>query len=139
MAATWQRSTEVQWTVIPNVKCLKYLIWIRKMFFISISFLQPATNWSIMYDFLAKWSRDISRDLLTQCLYFKMFRTMSSLCVPNFDSAPLSMPKLEPIFHFPQVNALVSGLQLLDASHSISLRQHERTHTFVYSYFKKRL
>ena len=68
-----------------------------------------------------------------------MLRTMSSLCVPNFDSAPLSMPKLEPIFHFPQVNALISGLKLLDASHFISLRQHERTHIFVYSYFKKRL
>ena len=27
----------------------------------------------------AKWSRDISRDLLTQCLYFKLLRTMSSL------------------------------------------------------------
>ena len=43
---------------------------------------------------LAKWSSDISRDLLTQCIYFKMLRTMSSLCVPNFDSAPSSMPKL---------------------------------------------
>ena len=44
--------------------------------------------------FLAKWSRDILLDLLTQYLYFKMLRTMSSLCVPNFDSAPSSMPKL---------------------------------------------
>ena len=44
--------------------------------------------------FLAKWSRDISRDLLTQSLYFKMLRTMSSLRVPNFESAPSSMPKL---------------------------------------------
>ena len=41
--------------------------------------------------FLAKWSRDMSLDLLTQYLYFK---TMSSFCVPNFDSAPSSMPKL---------------------------------------------
>ena len=44
--------------------------------------------------FLAKWSRDISGALLTQCLYFKMLRTMSSLYVPNFDSAPSSMPKI---------------------------------------------
>ena len=43
---------------------------------------------------VTKWSRDISRDLLTQCLYFIMLRTVSSLCVPNFDSAPSSMPKL---------------------------------------------
>ena len=33
-----------------------------------------------------------------------MLRTMSSLYVPNFDSAPLSMPKLGPIIHFPQVD-----------------------------------
>ena len=46
---------------------------------------------------LAKWSSDISRDLLTQFLYFKMLRTMGSLCVPNFDSAPSSMPKLQQI------------------------------------------
>ena len=44
--------------------------------------------------FLAKWSRDMSRDLLTQYLYFKMLRAMSSLYVPNFDSGPSSMPKL---------------------------------------------
>ena len=40
--------------------------------------------------FLAKWSRDTSCDLLTQYLYFKMLRTMSSLCAANFDSAPSS-------------------------------------------------
>ena len=33
---------------------------------------------------LAKWSHDISRDSLTQYLYFKMLRTMSSLRVANF-------------------------------------------------------
>ena len=44
--------------------------------------------------FLAKWSRDISRDLLTQYSFFKMLRTISSLCVPSFDSVPSSMPKL---------------------------------------------
>ena len=44
--------------------------------------------------FLAKWSREISRDLLIQYLYFKMLRTMTSLHVPNFDSVPSSMPKL---------------------------------------------
>ena len=44
--------------------------------------------------FLAKRSRDISRDLLTHYLYFKMLRTMSSLCVPNFNSQLSSMPKL---------------------------------------------
>ena len=44
--------------------------------------------------FLAKWSRDLSRDLLTQFLYFKMLMTVSSLRVPNSHSAPSSMPKL---------------------------------------------
>ena len=39
-----------------------------------------------------------------------MLRTMSSLCVPNFDSAPLSMPKLEPIIHFPQVDPMLLEL-----------------------------
>ena len=39
---------------------------------------------------------------------------MSSLCVRNFDSAPSSMPKLQQIIHFPQVNALVPGLNLLE-------------------------
>ena len=34
------------------------------------------------------WPCDVSRDLLTQYLYSKMFRTMGSLCVPNFNSAP---------------------------------------------------
>ena len=38
--------------------------------------------------FSPNWSRDVSRDLLTQYLYFKMLRTVSSLCVPNFNSAP---------------------------------------------------
>ena len=34
----------------------------------------------LLLDFLfAKWSLDISRDLSTQCLYFKLLTTMSSL------------------------------------------------------------
>ena len=62
--------------------------------------------------FLAKWSRD----LLTQYSYFKMLRTVSSLCVPNFDSVPSSMPTLKPRIHFPQVKkkTLVPGLKLLE-------------------------
>ena len=64
--------------------------------------------------FLAKWSRDTSRDLSTQYLYLKMLRTMSSLCVSNFDLAPSSMPNLQPIIHFPLVNPLVPGLTLLE-------------------------
>ena len=43
-----------------------------------------------------------------------MLRTMSSLCVPDFDSALSSVPKLKLIIHFPQVNALVPGLKLLE-------------------------
>ena len=43
-----------------------------------------------------------------------MLRTMSSLCVPNFDSAPLSMPKLKPINHFSEVSPLVPGVKLLE-------------------------
>ena len=43
--------------------------------------------------FLAKWTRDTSRDLLRQYLYFKMLR-ISALCVPNYESVPSSTPKL---------------------------------------------
>ena len=43
-----------------------------------------------------------------------MLRTMTSLSVLNFVSAPSCMPKLEPIIHFPQVNPLVPGLKLLE-------------------------
>ena len=44
-----------------------------------------------------------------------MLRTMDSLCVPNSDSAPLSsMPKLQPINHFRQVNPLIPRLKLLE-------------------------
>ena len=63
--------------------------------------------------FLAKWPSDISRDLLTLCLYFKMLRTMSSLCVPSFDSAPSSMLKLQSKIDFPQVNPQSQALNYL--------------------------
>ena len=45
-----------------------------------------------------------------------MLMTVSSLRVPNSHSAPSSMPKLEPINHFPQENALVPGLKLLEGA-----------------------
>ena len=51
------------------------------------------TNLSTIKDF-SKKNGHISRDLLTQYLFFKILRTMSSSFVPNFDSAPFSMPKL---------------------------------------------
>ena len=56
----------------------------------------PLTGYQLVNNlqFLAKWSRDVSRDLLTQYLYFKMLRTISSLCVPNFNLVPSSMLKL---------------------------------------------
>ena len=63
--------------------------------------------------FLAKWPSDISRDLLTLCLYFKMLRTMSSLCLPSFDSAPSSMLKLQSKIDFPQVNPESQALNYL--------------------------
>ena len=84
--------------------------------------------------FLAKWSRDISRDLLTQYLYFKMLRTMSSLCVPNVDSAPSSMPNLWQIIHFPQANALVPGLNLLEYIFSLE-RASQRIFFVVFFWF----
>ena len=43
-----------------------------------------------------------------------MLRTMSSLYVTNFDPAPSSMSKLQPIIHFPRVNPLVLGLKVLE-------------------------
>ena len=48
---------EEQWTVIPNVMCQKCLMYKKN---VIARFL---FNYLI---FLAKWSRDISRDLLTQ-------------------------------------------------------------------------
>ena len=63
--------------------------------------------------FLAKWPSDISRDLLTQCLFFKMSRTMSSLCVPSFDSAPSSMLKLQSKVDFAVVNPQPQALNYL--------------------------
>ena len=53
-----------------------------------------ASGFYVIDPFEPKWSRDTSSDLLTQYLHFKMLSAMSSLCVPNFDSAPLFMPKL---------------------------------------------
>ena len=43
-----------------------------------------------------------------------MLRTVSYLCVPNFDSLPSSVLKLWPIIHFPQVSPLALGLKLLE-------------------------
>ena len=63
--------------------------------------------------FLAKWPSDISRDLLTLCLYFKMLRTIIFLCVPSFDSAPSSMLKLQWKINFPQVNPQSQALNYL--------------------------
>ena len=60
--------------------------------------------------FLAKWSRDISCDLLI----LKNVKDDDFFSVLNFVSAPSCMPKLEPIIHFPQVNPLVPGLKLLE-------------------------
>ena len=43
--------------------------------------------------------------------------------MPNFDSAPFSMPKLEPVNHFSQVNSLDPGLKLLESGiccHSVA-------------------
>ena len=51
-------------------------------------FLNPPPICQLFTIFLAKWSNDISRDLLPQYLYYKKLRTMRSLCMPNFDSAP---------------------------------------------------
>ena len=65
-----------------------------KKMFLPDFFSQTGHQLANSLRFLAKWSRDIARRSLTQCLYFKMLRTMSSLSVPNFDSAPSSMPKL---------------------------------------------
>ena len=66
----------------------------------------PETGHQLVNDlqFFVKWSHDLTRDLLTQYLHFKMLRTMSSSCERNFDSAPSSMPKFWPINHFAQTS-----------------------------------
>ena len=87
----------------------------------------------------------MSRDLSTQYSYFEMLRTMSSLRVTNFDSVPSSVPKLQPIIHFPQVNPLVPGLKLLEIVRSVSQKKDVShcvacTQTLLYfsfRYFRK--
>ena len=49
---------------------------------------------SIIQDYKAKWSHDISCDIKAiLILYLKILRMISSLCVPNSYSAALSVPK----------------------------------------------
>ena len=78
---------EVQWTVIPNVKWWKFIDVNEKMIMVDFLFLNPPPALSILR-FLAKWSYDILRDLLTQYLYFEMLTTINSFVSQfNFDSA----------------------------------------------------
>ena len=76
---------EVQWTVIPNVKWKKFINMNEKMIIIDFLFLNPPPVLSILR-FLEKWSYDISRDLLTQYLYFEMLTTISSYTKEGKDS-----------------------------------------------------
>ena len=71
--------------VISNVKCYVEIFKMNKKNVIArFLILNPLPVLNYLR-FLAKWSRNISADLiLTQYLYFKMLRTMSSLCVLNF-------------------------------------------------------
>ena len=79
--------SEVQWTVIPNVKSSKYLIAMRKILLLDF-FSYTCHHFANHLRFFEKWSRDISRDLETQNFYFILLRTMmSTLFVQNFDSA----------------------------------------------------
>ena len=58
-----------------------------------------------------------------------MLRTMSSLCVPNFNLVPSSIPKLLLIFHFPQANPLAPGLKLLVSTYlNIAADGREKYH-----------
>ena len=72
---------------------------------------------SIIQDYKAKWSHDISCDIKAKLiLYLKILRMISSLCVPNSYSAPLSVPKFKTINNFSKVNLLDPadpGLKLL--------------------------
>ena len=77
--------SEVQWTVIPNVKSSKYLIAMRKILLLDF-FSYTCHHFANHLRFFEKWSRDISRDLETQNFYFILLRTMSTLFVQNFDS-----------------------------------------------------
>ena len=69
---------------------------------------------------------------------------MTSLCVPNFDSAPSSMPKLQPINHFPQVNPLVPGVKLLEYFKTLMKFYYrsvfaESFKTFIFQKFRRPL
>ena len=51
--------------------------------------------------FYERWSLDIARDLPTQYVYFKMLMTISSLCLPNFNSFAEDLANIN---YFPQVS-----------------------------------
>ena len=71
-------------------------------------FLNPPPVLSILR-FLEKWSYDISRDLLTQYLYFELLTTISSFV------CPIS------VNHFPLVNPLYPGFKLFEAGNHFHL------------------
>ena len=58
-----------------------------KRWYCLTSFLKPTTSF-VNFKILEKWSYDISRDLLTQYLYFEMLTTISSFVCQILIPAP---------------------------------------------------
>ena len=102
-------SSEHNWANISETICPKVLIF-GEQASCTLFFQNILTNPIISQISFSMTSH--FGTLLTLCLYFQMLRAMSSLCVPNFDSAPSSVPRLQSIIHFPQLNPLVPGLKL---------------------------
>ena len=79
---------EVQWTLCWNVKCLKYLIWMRKMLLLELVFIIPPPICRLLKIFRKVVTWHIMWLINTILyLYLKMLRMTSSLFVPNFESA----------------------------------------------------
>ena len=85
------------------------------MIMVDFLFLNPPPALSILR-FLAKWSYDILRDLLTQYLYFEMLTTINS-----FDSGSIICSKVVANKSFPLVNPLDPGFKLFEAGNHFHL------------------
>ena len=79
---------EVQWTLCWNVKCLKYLIWMRTMLLLELVFIIPPPICRLLKIFRKVVTWHITWLINTTLyLYLKMLRMTNSLFVPNFESA----------------------------------------------------
>ena len=90
-----------------DIKLKKYILF---LFIIS----SPIGSQQVIY----LLSRDSPHNSLKGQICFKMLRTIRSLRVPNLQSVPSSLPKLQLINCISQLYPIVPGLKLLERSES---------------------